>query len=81
MGLRGPGSMALRRRERYGDPAPPTPSPSEVRRQKAIERLNNLCRGLGFKVEAVSHGRVAIVAPVARIEAIIEGIANGELEH
>ena len=72
MGLRGPGSMASRLGEQYG-PAPP--SPSEVRRAKAIERLNNLARGLGLKIKAASRGRVAIVAPVARIEELI-GLAR-----
>ena len=73
MGLRGPDARPLSRYD-----TPPPPSPSEVRRAWAIERLNTLARGLGFKVEAASHGRVAIVAPVARIEEIIGLLGDGQ---
>ena len=52
--------------------APPLPSPAEVRRAKAIERLNNLAWGSGLKIEEASHGRFAIVGKLERIEAIIE---------
>jgi hypothetical protein len=64
LGLRGPGARPLS--ARY-DP----PSPLEIRRAKAIQRLNNLARGLGLKIEEASHRRVAIVAPIARLEEII----------
>lgn len=66
MGLRGPGSMVSRLRQ-----SSPRPSPAAARRAKAVERLNNLSRGLGVKIVEASHRRVAIVASIARIEEII----------
>ena len=71
MGLRGPNSMAWRLRQRQPTPTAP-PSPAEVRRAKAIERLNNLAWGSGLKIEEARHGRFAIVGKLERIEAIIE---------
>jgi hypothetical protein len=60
------GSMVSRLRQ-----SSPRPSPASVRRAKAVERLNNLSRGLGVKIVEASHRRVAIVAPIGRIEEII----------
>ena len=62
--MRGPGSMVSRLRQSR-------PSPAAARRAKAVERLNNLSRGLGVKIVEASHRRAAIVAPIARIEEII----------
>jgi hypothetical protein len=66
MGMRGRGSMVSRLRQ-----SSPRPSPAAARRAKAVERLNNLSRGLGVKIVEASHRRVAIVASIARIEEII----------
>ena len=65
MGVRGPGSMVSRLRQ-----SSPRPSPAAARRAKAVERLNNLSRGLGVKIVEASHRRV-IVAPIAPVEEII----------
>ena len=46
--------------------APIEPSPMQQRREKRIELLTNLARGLGFRIEPAPYGKVAIVADAGK---------------
>jgi hypothetical protein len=69
MGLRGPNSMAWRRRQLEPDPPP---SRAELRHQAALDRLQRLARGTGLTIVGYETGRFAIVGKVDRIEALIQ---------
>jgi hypothetical protein len=69
MGLRGPNSMAWRRRQLEPDPPP---SRAALRQEAALDRLRRLSRGAGLTIVDYEPGRFAIVGKLERIEAMIE---------